>query len=145
MHSIYFYFHSVLVLNFISCTVQIHSQYSCTETFTVQLYKNISTAVHTHSKPISVNSRPKVNFPAQKIVIKQPVAVRTTLTHTLIRSQITHDCLPFLETSQMRFHAFLTSGLPFCSNTTEAYALFLNSSSSSNRFFEVYRKREKDK
>lgn len=44
--------------------------------------------------------------------------------------------LPFLDTSQIKFQAFLTSGLPPWSSTTFSYATFLNASSLSNLFLD---------
>lgn len=51
------------------------------------------------------------------------------------------DALPFLDTSQIKFQAFLTSGLPPWSATTFSYAIFLNASSLSNLFLDSCKKR----
>lgn len=44
--------------------------------------------------------------------------------------------IPLRDTLQMRAHPFRTSGSPCWRATTSEYALFLNSESSSNLFFD---------
>lgn len=71
--------------------------------------------------------------------MKSHITRSTTRIQEIVRSVLIF--LPFLDTSQMRFHAFLTLGWPPWSSTTLSYATFLKAPSSSKRFLDSWGKK----